>query len=211
MQRKSKSTALRKPEMKLTTREGTKPYPLPVKAQWGKPLSRRASSMTNWSYMSFPPCKVYMLEGDITTLAGQGNVFFEIIFDALYGLGFKDTVNSAIFFYIGFPTILELKGFLETLGMLLVADHPYPQGFTRYRKEIEELRGLAKFSNTRRRYDEAVKSEKWQRSTDARSRLSSIMQSKIAYDANNRALRDYALVLQGKKDVSELALSDPPI
>lgn len=195
------------PELKLTKREGMKPYPLPVKASWGKNTGQKS----NWSYMSFPACSVYMLGGDITTLVGQGNVFFEIMFDPYHGLGFKDTVNSGVFFYIGFPTLMELRGFLETLGMLLEVETPYPPSYTIYKQELDEMRALAKFSMKKRRSDEAVTSPLWKRSAEARRRYKTLMQYKLTYDANNRALKDYALVLRGEKDITELAFSDPPI
>ena len=106
---------------------------------------------------------------------------------------------------------MELKGFLETLGMLLEVEPPYPPSYTIYKQELDEMRELAKFSMKKRRSDEAVTSPLWKRSAEARRRYKALMQYKLTYDANNRALKDYALVLRGEKDITELAFSDPPI
>lgn len=202
----TRPTKPKKPVGVLTERTGYVKTAMPAGSDFG--VMPRVRS--NWSYHSYPMCAVYMPDGDVTKLKGQGNVFFEILYDQNRGLGFLDKINSGIMFFIGYPTMLELYGFLDTLGMKLICDVPYPEGFTRLKAEIDEMRAGATFSLWKRR-QEYFQSEDRHISYEERRRYLKAMRIRLRYDENNRALNKYSLVLQGKLDITELASVDPPL
>lgn len=171
------------------------------------PFARPVCTKVNWSYLAFPACHVYMPEGRIETLHGQGNVFFDINFSAHNGLSFTD-FNSGISFNIGYPTIMELYKFLETLGMRLIVDHPYPEGFEKLRRELEELRGITAYSSYKREREMRSNSETRRQAQKARRLYAQICIHRLNYDENNRKLGALTQVLKGKMTLDEVNIED---
>lgn len=167
------------------------------------PYARPMCTKVNWSYLAFPACNVYMPEGKIETLSGQGNVFFDIMYNIHEGLTFTDA-NSGVTFTIGHPSIMELFKFLETLGMRLVVDHPYPEGFETLRKELAELRAIMKYSSYKRGKEMEYGNELRRQAKGAMHTYGKICRYRLNYDANNKALGELTEVLKGNKDMSEL-------
>lgn len=146
------------------------------------------------SYLAYPKCRVYMPDFRLETLAGQGNAYFEILFSLSQGLGFVD-ISSGIHFYIGYPSIIELRKFLETMGMELVPDEPFPEDYQKQVNELNDLRADM-IKGAESRLDE-YESQRNDRKNVRKSLMTyvTIMRGKGLYDENNSALREAAAKL----------------